>query len=102
MSSRTATDILSEYIPPIMSNTTALKTVRIKKLNRIIFLLEMFFSEAQKNMIAVSKENIQIMKRYCQRASSKFMLAIPSAVNFDVYNGIRIKETDFAATLLSP
>ena len=76
--------MLSEYIPPIINKTAELKTVSIRKLNRIVFLLEMFFSEAQKNMIAVSKANMQIMKRYCHNASSKLMFAIPSAVNFAV------------------
>lgn len=102
MSFKTAIDKLSEYILPRTNKTAELNIVRIKKLKRMIFLLEIFFSEAQKKIIAVSKENMQIIKRYCQRASSKLMPAIPSAVNFDVYRGIRINETDFAATLLSP
>ena len=84
MSFSTATDKLSEYIPPSIKRTAELKTMRIKKLNRMIFLLEIFFSDAQKKIIAVSNENMQIMKRYCQRDSSRFIFAIPSAVNFDV------------------
>jgi len=62
----------------------------------------MFFSDVQKLIMAVSKANMQMVKRYCQNDSSKFRLAMASAENFAVYKGMRINEISLVATLLSP
>jgi len=86
-------------------NTTIITELIIiiaKKLNKILFLFDILSCEAQKFIIAVSNAKRHIVKRYCQKDSSKFIFAIASDENLDVYNGMSMKEINFAVTLLSP
>lgn len=95
-------DICSGKIKPAIIKTKELNTSMEKKLNKILFLAVISLFEVQKFTIAVSNANMQTVNKYCQKDSRRFMFAITSDENTDVYKGISIKETNLVATLLNP
>ena len=61
-----------------------LKTNIVKKLNNRRLLFKVLSSDAQKLIIAVSTANKQMVNKYCQNDSSKFILAMTSEANVAV------------------
>ena len=69
---------------PISITTEQFRIINEKKLNNIFILFDTFSCDAQKFIIAVSKANMQIVNKYCQKDSSRFIFAMASGKNFAV------------------